>query len=83
MERQGVLTGISGSGFGLSVSMSDESIVVGAPHENSKTGSFSVFTRNGSGWSLQQKLHAGDGQINDTFGFPVAISGIPSLLVLV
>jgi len=64
--------------FGRSVSISGDSVVVGAPG-NDDAGSFSgsayIFTRTGSSWSLQAKLTADDAAATDLFGWSVAISG--------
>lgn len=62
--------------FGFSVSISGNTMVVGAYAENSATGSASVYIQSGSSsWSRQQKLVASDGQQNDDFGYSVSISG--------
>ncbi|MGJ8643280.1 MAG: hypothetical protein ACSHX9_07730 [Luteolibacter sp.] len=65
-------------GFGSSVAISGDSVVVGA-FENDDAGSTSgsayVFTRDGTSWSQQAKLTAGDAAAEDRFGFSVAISG--------
>ncbi|MGH9939852.1 MAG: FG-GAP repeat protein, partial [Blastocatellia bacterium] len=63
--------------FGISVAVSDETIVVGVPFDNggSGKGSAYVFTRGGTGWTEQQKLMPSDGVNGDFFGHSVAISG--------
>jgi hypothetical protein len=69
----------SGDNFGLSVAISGETIVVGAPFAGgaagSDQGSAYVFVRSGEVWSQQQKLAASDPAPDDQFGFSVAISG--------
>ncbi|MGH9840105.1 MAG: FG-GAP repeat protein, partial [Blastocatellia bacterium] len=71
--------GAAGDFFGLSVAISGDTVVVGAPGgaigANSQQGSAYVFTRFGTVWTLQQKLTAGDGAFGDDFGASVAISG--------
>jgi FG-GAP repeat/Bacterial TSP3 repeat len=62
-------------GFGLSVALSDETIVVGAPWKTLAAGAAYVFARNGTAWSQQQKLTASPGGIDDAFGLSVALSG--------
>jgi len=65
--------------FGYSVSVSGDTLVVGAYFENGggaiDTGAAYVFTRSGTTWSEQQILHASDAQATDLFGFSVSVSG--------
>lgn len=75
--------------FGYSVSVSGETVVVGAPYECSNTtgvdgasnesagdsGAAYVFTRNGTTWSQQAYLKASNTGIGDNFGYSVAVSG--------
>jgi trimeric autotransporter adhesin len=73
--------------FGVSVAISGDTIVVGAPYEDTGLaggskgtaaddyGAAYVFTRNGVDWSEQAILQAGNRAINDNFGEAVAISG--------
>jgi hypothetical protein len=64
--------------FGLSVAMSEDTIVVGADGD-SELGFFSgaiyVFSLDGSIWIQQQKLHAQDARESASFGYHLAISG--------
>jgi len=65
--------------FGSSVSISGNTIVVGAKQEDNSNGrtagSAYVFQRNGGGWTEVAKLIASDGAINDEFGSSVDING--------
>ena len=65
--------------FGLSVAISGETVVIGAPTDGTEAvanqGSAYVFVRSGGVWSLQQKLLAPDAAADDFFGISVAISG--------
>ena len=65
--------------FGLAVAISGDTAVVGAPEDDHgggvDAGSAYVFVRNGSSWSEQAKLTAGDASADDKFGYSVAISG--------
>ena len=68
--------------FGCSVSISGNTVVVGAPHAtvggNSDQGAAYVFTEPGSGWANMTqtaKLTASDGTAGDDFGSSVSISG--------
>ncbi len=68
----------AGDSFGYSVSISGETVVVGADRENhagDKSGSAYVFTRTAGVWSQQDKLTAADAATGDHFGFSVSISG--------
>ncbi len=72
--------GTADDNFGTSVAISGTSVVIGAnDHQvgsHVDQGSAYVFTSNGTTWSQQQELTAGDdGAPNDEFGGSVAISG--------
>lgn len=63
--------------FGRSVSISGESVIVGAYSDNNgaaRQGSAYIFTRSGTVWTQQAKLVAPDPAANDFFGWSVAIS---------
>jgi hypothetical protein len=63
--------------FGLAVSVSGDTAVVGAPFHDgrgSDSGSAYVFERNGNVWSQRQELTASDGAAGDLFGRSVSIS---------
>jgi FG-GAP repeat/Putative Ig domain len=66
-------------GFGRSVALDAETLVVSAPYDNIGAnltqGSAYVFTRSGTVWSQQQKLTASDGGAFEYFGRSVAIDG--------
>ena len=70
--------------FGLSVALSGTSAVVGAPDHmvglNSAEGAAYIFMYNGSTWTQQPELTAGDGAASDYFGFSVALSGTTALV---
>lgn len=70
--------GAANDGFGLSVGISGDTVIVGAfaddVSSNTNQGSAYVFVRSGSTWSQQQKLTALDGAAEDYFGWSVAIS---------
>ena len=65
--------------FGTSVSISGDTVVVGAPDatvgNNAEQGAAYVFTESGSGWTQTAKLTASDGAAKDYFGDSVSISG--------
>lgn len=71
------IDGAKGDAFGQSIAVSDDTIVIGAPHDDDKgkdSGSVYVFTRTGTTWSQQAKLTAPDGAEGDVFGISVALS---------
>ena len=73
--------GAAGDYFGYSVSISGNTVVVGASATvgtNSYQGAAYVFTEPGSGWANMTqtaKLTASDGAAGDDFGNSVSISG--------
>ncbi len=65
-------------GFGCSLSIAEDSLVVGAYAEDSVvviSGAAYVFVRNGATWSQQAMLKASYLDHSDEFGFSVALSG--------
>jgi len=71
--------GVAGDEFGSAVSISGDTIAVGAQGvhvgANTNQGSAYVFVRNGTNWTQQQKLTSTDGAANDVFGSTLVISG--------
>ena len=68
----------SDDGFGHSVTLSGDTIVVGAPSDDDggiNSGSTYVFVRSGTSWSQQAKLTASDPAGDDWFGNSVTLSG--------
>ena len=69
----------AGSAFGLGVSLSGQTIAVGAPTESSPEASFSgavyVFVNNGTTWQQQAKIKAQNTMENQQLGTTVSISG--------
>ncbi|MBI1293417.1 PKD domain-containing protein [bacterium] len=67
--------------FGYSVSISGDTVVVGAPFEDTggrNTGAAYIFQRNQGGtdnWGQVKKIQASDFQVDDNFGWSVSISG--------
>lgn len=66
-------------GFGGSVAVSGDTVVVGAPYDSCESGGACgaayVFRFNGDSWVEQQKLTASDGKEGDIFGGAVSVSG--------
>ena len=80
----------SADGFGESVAISGDTIVVGCSGDDSNavgingdpsndegfnSGAAYVFVRNGTSWSQQAYLKASNAEAHDVFGYAVAISG--------
>ena len=69
--------------FGYAVSISGDTILVGAFADDDKgkdSGSAYVFVRSGSTWSQQAKLTAADGKTEDRFGWSLCIEGDTALI---
>jgi FG-GAP repeat protein len=67
-----------GDAFGAPMSMSGNTVVIGAPHDSrdaSWSGSAYVFVKNGSGWVQQQKLFPTMPANDQVFGLSVSIDG--------
>ncbi len=79
--QEAKLTAIDGAtndSFGISVSISGDTAVVGAVEDDdgvTDSGSAYVFRYNGSAWDEGTKLTASDGDEDDHFGNSVSISG--------
>jgi FG-GAP repeat len=65
--------------FGSAVSVSGDTVVVGAPGDTPfgvvGAGSAYVFVRSGTSWTQQAKLKASDISVGDRFGNAVAVAG--------
>lgn len=81
--RQAKLTaagGATGDLLGSAVALSGNTVVVGAPRDDVRSGRFDegsavVFVRAGTGWTQRARLTAFDGAAEDLFGVSVAIDG--------
>lgn len=62
-------------GFGTSVSIDGNTVVVGSPGFDPGIGTVSVFFRNANTWSQQAQLSASNAAGGDRFGGAVAVSG--------
>ena len=71
--------GATSDRFGSAVSLSGDSVLIGAPSDDTPAGadagSAYVFVRSGTNWDEQAKLTASDGAALDRFGSAVALSG--------
>ena len=64
-----------GDHFGYVVAVDGDTMVVGAPRDESSRGAAYVFVRAAGVWGEAAKLTASDGAQNDWFGWSVAIDG--------
>jgi MYXO-CTERM domain-containing protein len=69
LTRAGQADCSSTAGFGGSVALSGDALIVGGGEEAS------VYVRSGSSWTAQQRLVASDGIANNLFGASVAVYG--------
>ena len=69
--------------FGFSVSLSDDTAIIGAPRDDdagSSSGSVYVFERSGTTWTEQAKLTSSDASAGDFFGWFVFHSGDTAII---
>ncbi|MES2778222.1 MAG: hypothetical protein V4722_28865 [Bacteroidota bacterium] len=79
MQKLTDATGAADDNFGISVNISGNYVIVGAPNDdigpNVNQGSASIYKYVGASWVLMQKITDAGGAANDNFGISVAISG--------
>ena len=66
-------SGTYGDGFGSSVGVAGDVLVIGAPKENEGRGAAYVFRRDGDGWTMADRLEAPDAMPGDGFGSSIAL----------
>ena len=76
--EQAELSGFGG--FGDAVSLSGDTLVVGAPFAQGTRGRAFIFTRSGTSWTKQAKLKAGDPVPGDRFGNAVSVDGLRAVV---
>jgi hypothetical protein len=69
----------AGDTFGISVSLSGDTALIGAAYRENANGSAYVFTRTGSSWTQQAELTA-TGGVPGLFGYAVSLSGDTALI---
>ncbi|MCH5720140.1 FG-GAP repeat protein [Niabella hibiscisoli] len=67
--------GAADDNFGQSVTMSGNTLIVGAYGDDSYRGAAYVFTTTGSTWSQQQKIIASSRTQNEGLGYSISMSG--------
>ncbi len=78
VDRVNASDAATGDSFGLSVSLSGDSLFVGAPFDDdggTSSGSTYLFQFDGISWNETQKLTASSPDPSDEFGRQVAVSG--------
>lgn len=65
--------GQDGADFGQSIAVSGNWMIVGASGDNNDTGAAYLFRREETGWVLEGKLTASDGEEEDEFGRSVSL----------
>jgi len=64
----------AGDGFGGSIAISDNTVIVGSSGDNSNSGSAYIFDFDGNDWTQTAKINASDAAADDGFGGSIAIS---------
>lgn len=67
-----------GDNFGTAVSISGDTLLIGAPYHDwtgGNSGAAYVYVKTASGWNLQAELGGGVTVAGDTFGYSVCLSG--------
>ena len=72
--------GTEGRQFGCSVSLDNNTTLIGAKYDRVCCGSAYIFTRSDDIWTQQAKLIASDGEGNDNFGYSVSLDGSTALI---
>jgi FG-GAP repeat len=66
--------------FGWSVSLDDDTVLIGAANDGWGKGSVYVFTNDGMNWTQQTKLFPSESGENDSFGDAVSLDGETALI---
>ena len=74
-QKLSALDATSNDYFGFSLSLDNDTAIIGAPGDDTYQGSVYVFIRIGTTWTQQAKLQASDGLLLDEFGYSVSLSG--------
>lgn len=77
VQQQKLLAGdgLADDNFGQSVTMSDNTMIIGAYGDDSYRGSAYVFTNTGTTWTQQQKIIAANRIENEGMGYSMSMSG--------
>ncbi len=80
-QRVAASDGQAGDAFGYSVALDEDVAIVGAPRDDTNTGSAYIFMRSdGPLWVQKAKLTASDRETSDYFGSSVAIDGATAVV---
>ncbi|PNX48549.1 MAG: hypothetical protein BV457_03480 [Thermoplasmata archaeon M9B1D] len=75
-----VLDETSGNVYGVCVSLSGDTALIGTSWDDDSRGSAYIFTQSGTLWVQQAKLTASDGEESDYFGRSVSLSSDTALI---
>ena len=81
--RLTVSDGVYDDFFGIAVALEGDTALIGAPRHTVTTsgqGAAYVFIRNGTSWTLQQRILNTNPEVNERFGNAVALSGENALI---
>ncbi len=79
-DRLSAADGDVGDGFGVSISTSADTAVIGAGGDDLNRGAAYVFALSAGVWTEEQKLTAADGRDGDELGHSVSLSGDTAVL---
>lgn len=82
-QKISVSDSTDGDGFGSPVSLSGDTILIGAPGAQINgygTGSVYVFTRTGTSWTQQTKLEPSGVEFYENFGLRISLDGNTALI---
>ena len=63
------------AGFGLSLALGENELLIGEPNNSSRPGEIHVFRRSAEGWEPAGRLSAADGKPSDGFGHRLVLAG--------
>lgn len=71
---------VAGDGFGESVGIVGDQVLIGAPNRNSGTGAVYAFARSGTVWSQTAIITAVPQQSASNFGYSISMDGLHALI---
>jgi hypothetical protein len=74
-QQQLLANGSNVKNFGASVSLSGETLAVGATGDDNNAGALYIFVKTNGSWVQTQRLTASDGAAGDFFGQSVSLNG--------
>lgn len=74
-ESQIVTPDAATAGFGVSIAIAGDRMIVGAPYEDGKTGSAYLFVQRDGRWTQEARLRPDSVEMGSKFGWSVALLG--------